>query len=82
MNVRFFEACALSGESLFISVTPGLLSNEHKKRLQASFKIADAGCQCEPIDWLDTSCPRQYMVNGEIKTFNWYDITNGVNIYQ
>ncbi|MBQ9997979.1 MAG: hypothetical protein IJP19_03045 [Clostridia bacterium] len=81
MNVRFFEACALSGESLFISVTPGLLSNEHKKRLKESFKIADAGCQCEPIDWLDTSCPRQYMVNGEIKTFNWYDITNGVNIY-
>ncbi|MBQ3115375.1 MAG: hypothetical protein IJC06_04575 [Clostridia bacterium] len=81
MNVRFFEACAMSGESLFISVTPGLLNDEHKKRIQEGFKMADAGCQCEPVDWIDTSCPRQYMVNGEIKTFNWYDITNGVNIY-
>lgn len=81
MNVRFFEACALSGESLFISITPGTLSEQHKKRIADAFKIADSGCECEPVDWFDTSCPKHYLVNGKVHSFNWYDLTNGVNIY-
>lgn len=81
MNLRFFEACALSGTSLFISITPGMLNAEQKKRLADSFKIADAGCTMEPLDWFDTNCPREYLANGKQYSFKWYDMTNGVNIY-
>ena len=81
MNLRFFEACALSGESLFISVTPGMLTAEQKKRLNDSFLIADKGSECEPLDWMDTSCPKRFLSNGKEYKFNWYDLTNGVNIF-
>ena len=81
MNLRFFEACALSGESLFISITPGMLNIEQKKRLSDSFLIADKGSECEPLDWMDTSCPKRFLSNGKEYNFNWYDLTNGVNIF-
>lgn len=81
LNLRFFEACALSGTSLFISITPGMLTDADKKRLMDSFAIADRGCEMEPVDWFDTNCPRQYMADGKLHTFNWYDVTKGVNVY-
>lgn len=81
MNLRFFEACALSGTSLFISITPGMLDDEQKKRLKNAFLTADAGSSMEPLDWFDTNCPREYLANGKEYSFKWYDVTNGVNIY-
>lgn len=82
MNLRFFEACALSGESLFISVTPGMLNAEQKKRLNDSFLIADKGSESEPLDWMDTTCPKRFLSNGKEYKFDWYDFTNGVNIFK
>ena len=81
MNLRFFEACALSGTSLFISITPGMLSESEKKRVSNAFLIADKGTTMEPLDWFDTNCPRKYLSDGRVHTFNWFDITNGVNIF-
>ncbi len=81
MNLRFFEACALSGTSLFISITPGMLTDADKKRLSDSFKIADKGTTMKPVDWFDNTCPRQYLSDGKLYTFNWYDKTKGVNIF-
>lgn len=81
MNIRFFEACAISGTSLFISITPGMLSDADKKRLADGFKIADKGTEMEPLDWFDNNCPREYLVDGKVHSFKWYDVTNGVNIY-
>lgn len=80
MNLRFFEACALSGTSLFLSATPGVLDEKQKQRVADAFRIADKGCTMEPMDWFDTTCPRDYLVNGQVHHFNWYDITQGVNL--
>ncbi len=81
MNIRFFEACALSGTSLFISITPGMLTDDEKARLSRSFKLADGGTSMEPLDWFDNTCPRKYLADGKEYIFNWFDKTNGVNIY-
>ena len=81
MNLRFFELCALSGTSLFISITPGMLDQAQKNRLAASFAIADKGCSMEPLDWFKSSCPRDYLVGDTVHHFKWYDITNGVNVF-
>ena len=81
MNLRFFELCALSGTSLFISITPGMLDSTQKNRLAASFAIADKGCSMEPLDWFKSSCPRDYLVGDTVHHFKWYDITNGVNVF-
>lgn len=81
MNLRFFEACALSGTSLFISVTPGMLNDAEMKRLQASFKTADQGSSMEPLDWFDNNSPVKYLVDGKVHTFRWFDMSNGINIF-
>lgn len=82
MNIRFFEACALSGESLFISITPGILNEQQKKRIADSFVIADNGSSSEPIDWFDTTCPSQFKSNNKMYNFDWFDVTNGVNMFK
>lgn len=81
MNLRFFEACALSGTSQFISVTPGLLNAEQKKRLEKAFLIGDRGCTMEPLDWMNTNCPAEYFANGQKHTFHWQDLPQGVRAF-
>lgn len=81
MNLRFFEACAMSGTSQFISVTPGLLTSEQTKRLQQAFLVGDRGCTMEPLDWMDTSCPAEYLSMGQKHTFRWQDISQGVRAF-
>jgi len=81
MNLRYFEACALSGTNQFISVTPGLLTPEQKKRLNQAFLVGDRGCSMEPVDWMDTSCPAEYLANGQVHTFCWQELTQGVRAF-
>lgn len=81
MNLRFFELCAMSSTSLFISITPDLLKEKDEERLINAFKIADSGATIEPLDWFDNTCPRKYLSDGKTFTFNWYDMTNGVNVF-
>ena len=71
MFTRSFSVC-LKGSDL---------TDADKKRLSDSFKIADKGTTMKPVDWFDNTCPRQYLSDGKLYTFNWYDETKGVNIF-
>ena len=28
---------------------------------------------CEPLDWMDSICPSEWLINGEKVTFDWYE---------
>jgi hypothetical protein len=58
-----------------------MLTDDEKARLSRAFRVADAGSSMEPLDWFDNTCPRRYLSQGKEYIFNWFDKTNGVNIY-
>lgn len=73
MNMRFLEVSALASNALFTSITPGLLNKEEKKRVSNAFMTAARATGLEPLDWMDTSCPAQYLSDGKAYEFNWFD---------
>ena len=71
-NKQWMELVAGSGTPLFISAQPDILGSEQKQSIRASFAMAAKKQQPgEPLDWLTTSQPRKWKLDGEVRTFDW-----------
>lgn len=81
LNMRFFELACKSGAAIFASITPGLLSKDYMARAKTAFSQADAPCGIEPLDWLYTSCPTKYRVDGKIESYDWYTPNDGATMF-
>lgn len=74
MNRQWLELLSGSGTPLFVSADPREIDNIEKKAVKAAFSRASKVLTpAEPLDWLDTTCPSKWNINGEIKDFNWFD---------
>lgn len=73
MNMRFLEASAMASNVLFASITPGLLTDEQKRRVKKAFEMAVSATGFEPVDWMNTTCPSMYLYNGVEYSFNWFE---------
>ena len=80
-NMRFLELACDSGISIFASVTPGHLTSEYVARAKAAFKRASENHTVEPIDWMSNSCPAKYMVDGKERTYDWFSLSDGANLF-
>ena len=69
---RWLRLVAASGTPLFLSHAREALGPEQKAAVREAFALA-AVVQppAEPLDWLDTTCPKHWRLGGREVTFEW-----------
>lgn len=72
-NGQWLELLAQSGTPLFVSASPDAVGSEQEKALKAAFETASKSMPSgEPLDWMQTTCPAKWLLNGSAKTFKWF----------
>ena len=73
-NRQWLELLAASGTPLFVSADPAAIGPEQRTALSEAFaRAAKVQPPAEPLDWLNTTCPRQWRFGTETKTFDWIE---------
>lgn len=72
LNEQWLRLVANSGTALFVAADPGIVTEVHRQSLKAAL-TATAKPQpvAEPLDWLETSIPRHWKLNGKKTDFHW-----------
>lgn len=84
VNMRFVEAMAMTGCTLFTSIVPGVLTPAYEKRMQDAFALAASipvSDHAIPLDWTRTSAPQRYLFRGNTVDFDWYSDYDGARSY-
>jgi alpha-galactosidase len=75
LNKQWLSLLSKSGTPLFISAAPDAVGKEQEIAIREAFEIASRHQPVgEALDWMDTTCPVQWMLNGERLVFNWDDM--------
>lgn len=73
LNREWLRALSVSGTPLFVSCTPDVPDAAARADLAAAFaRSAEQKDELIPLDWMENTCPEQWLLNGEKITFNWY----------
>lgn len=71
-NKQWMQLLAQSSTPLFISAQPNAVGAQQKQIIKESFAQASKVQPiAEPLDWLTTTLPSQWKLDGEIKNFDW-----------
>ncbi|MCR4621802.1 MAG: alpha-galactosidase, partial [Clostridiales bacterium] len=71
-NRQVLELYSMSGTPLFVSVQPEALNDEIRYSLKTAFVHASKQTQqLEPVDWLDTALPEEYLIDGKKYSYKW-----------
>lgn len=74
LNAQWLDLLARSGTPLFVSADPGVLGSPQKAALMAAYACASRPQPAaEPLDWLETVCPGQWNLQGEMRSYSWYE---------
>lgn len=69
---QWLRLVSQSGAALFVAMDPGLVEAKHRDALKKALTIAAKRQPVgEPLDWMDTQCPRRWKLMGKEQTFNW-----------
>lgn len=61
-----------SGTALFVAMDPSIVEPKHRVALKKAFELAAKKQPTgEPLDWMDTDCPRRWKLNGTTVEFEW-----------
>ncbi len=61
-----------SGTALFVAVEPSVVEPKHRTALKKAFEIAaKPQTTGEPLDWMQTDCPRRWKLLGKETEFAW-----------
>jgi alpha-galactosidase len=72
MNRQWLELLAASGTPLFVSAHPKSITKEQEIALRHAFEsAAEPQLPGEPLDWMDTTCPRRWRLNGQEVEFDF-----------
>ena len=73
LNRQWLELVSMSGTPLFVSAAPGAVGEPQKIALRKAFALAARNSvPAEPMDWMDTTCPRSWTSNGTARQFSWF----------
>jgi alpha-galactosidase len=76
LNRRWLRLLAGSGTPLFVSAAPAAVTKEQEAELRRAFEqAAIVQPAAEPLDWLRTTCPSRWVLNGEEAAFEWNAVT-------
>jgi alpha-galactosidase len=71
-NRLWLDMLSRSGTPLFVSADPDVVGPEQRAALREAFGRAALPLpSAEPIDWMDTTCPRVWRLGEEIRTYDW-----------
>jgi alpha-galactosidase len=71
---QWLDLVARSGTALFISADPAAVQPEHKPALEAALAAASRPQEVGvPLDWMDTTIPEHWRLNGKEVRYNWYE---------
>ena len=72
LNEQWLRLVSASGAGLFVSVEPEAMGPAQDRALAAALAIAARSQPTgEPVDWMQTVCPREWTLRGKKVTFNW-----------
>jgi alpha-galactosidase len=75
-NRQWMDLVARSGTPLFVSIDPGMMGPEQVKAMKAAFSLAAKPRPVgEPLDWLESTTPRAWRLEGEVVHFDWFGET-------
>ncbi|GHO88826.1 glycoside hydrolase family 36 protein [Dictyobacter formicarum] len=81
LNQRWLDLLARSGTPLFVSAAPDAVGPAQREALIQAFTLAaQERIPAEPLDWLDTTCPASWQLDGQTTQYDWYE-ANGVRLY-
>lgn len=73
LNKQWLDLLSRSGTPIFVSVAPKDVDAAMKRVLSKAFDIAAKPIPAgEPLDWLQSTCPKSWLLNGEKVEFNWH----------
>ena len=73
LNAQWGKLLAKSGTPFFASIEPGVLDSTQFAEVSACMEAASKqNFAAEPLDWMSTTCPEHWTVNGDACTFDWY----------
>jgi len=73
MNRQWLDLLARSGTPFFVSVSPDAVGPEQQDALKKAFaQASQAQPLCQPVDWLDTTCPSEWILGGQKIRYDWF----------
>ena len=73
-NRQWGELLSRSGTSLFYAVKPNTLPADQERELAIWLHAnAKPHTPAEPLDWLDTALPQDWLLDGQPVSFRWYE---------
>jgi len=75
---RWLDLVARSGTALFVSPDPKALNIKTRAAIRRAFETASQPQPtAEPLDWMDTTTPGRWRLQGRIAEFDWYGPEGG-----
>ena len=73
LNRQWGKLLSLSGTSMFVSVKPNSLPKDQEEELGEMLRANSVRRPAaEPLDWMDTPLPQDWLLDGRKTTFHWY----------
>lgn len=78
-NRQWLDILSRSATALFVSAHPNALGPAQREALREAFgRAAQPAAPAEPLDWLETTCPRRWQCGDETHTYNWHPFPGAV----
>lgn len=79
LNRQWLDLLARSGTPLFVSPNPNALGPQQTEALRTAYAAASQYQPlAQPLDWMETTCPKRWSFGGEETRYDWYG-SDGVN---
>jgi alpha-galactosidase len=78
MNAKWLDLLARSGTLLFVSAAPDAVGVRETSALKEAFRLAAERHEAEPLDWLETTIPARWRLDGREVRYDWFG-AEGVN---
>ena len=73
LAARWLDLVARSGTALFVSPDPAVVNAESKQALRQAFAAAARPRElAEPLDWMETTTPGRWRIDGRTVAYDWY----------
>lgn len=74
LNRQWLDLLARSGTPLFVSAQEDAVGPEQAAALKEAFaRAAQPQPPAEPLDWMQTTCPRRWRFGAETVTYHWHE---------
>lgn len=73
LAARWLDLVARSGTALFVSPDPAAVNAESRQAIRRGFAAAAGAHElAEPLDWLETTTPGRWRIDGGLADYDWY----------